>query len=111
KYDAHILLQNGPEDYVNDVYEVVIGAYNNTRSQLRLVESVSIPHMTTTDRQGKPRSQKDEDERSYIVIGFATSTGCLGAMLLLTLLSVCLLWKKRKASGIGICSNLNLLLN
>ncbi|WAR17326.1 hypothetical protein MAR_031920, partial [Mya arenaria] len=70
-------------------------------------ESVSIPQMTTSHGQGKPSSKKDEDDRSYIVIGLATSTGCLGAMLLLTLLSVCLLWKKMNASAIGPHSQAN----
>ncbi|WAR17325.1 CPMD8-like protein [Mya arenaria] len=42
KNDAHILLQNEPEKYLSDVYEVVLGLNSNTESHLRLLQQGTV---------------------------------------------------------------------
>ncbi|XP_052763985.1 uncharacterized protein LOC128205950 isoform X2 [Mya arenaria] len=189
KHNAHILLQKEPEDFLTNVYEVVLGADRNTISYLRLhqhgqrldalktsgilneteyrsfwitwnsilaigqgtridinsiilltrldfpINSMRIsygwgsdgffrfhdksdnatsprtttPRRETSDHQSTQKALSDslQDKHSSIVIALATSTGCLGFILLSTLLGVCFLWNKRKATGMGTHSQAN----
>ncbi|XP_052765451.1 uncharacterized protein LOC128206808 [Mya arenaria] len=52
-------------------------------------------------------SRQDEDKPSFILVVLATSTACLGFVLLSTLIGFCCLWNKKNATEMGTYSQPN----